>query len=576
MQTLFDFLNHGSESKLASSLRCNEIEIQILQTMLEDYFLDIQENSINVLIKKIFSPGSKSEIISYLPHFKHLLEIGYITESSFPPSDHTQAALLEILYLDVSLSSSFLRLVEGRDNELEEREITPYDDPLEYLKDQFLRISLLQKLAQEKPLTSHKTHHHIKNIEDRIQARLKITKTSIPLHKLISEQNLNPKEEILFFALLKEEYSGGNENLHDMNRLIELISQDEYDKIKNRALLDDHSTLLEKKLLDYDELINPFGGFSRTFYIREEVLQKIIHPKSYQKQNRISLQTLVNEQEIFELLDPKVGLESVIMPQSTREIFNTLLHQATPQVASLLKSWGIKDKKSIDAKIIFYGASGTGKTYSALALAKSLKRQVLSLDCSKVLSMYVGESEKNVRKIFDDYKNISKKLKNPPVLLLDEADQFLSLRGASGSGAEKMHNQMQNIFLEQIEKFEGILVATTNLIETIDSAFSRRFDYKIEFRAPNEEERRMLWEHKLPKNAHFKDKNNKPCSAKILARDLASYPISGAQIVMIVKNTAYVVALKDKPIFTYQDFIRQIQKELRSGFDGQKNLGFMQ
>ena len=70
--------------------------------------------------------------------------------------------------------------------------------------------------------------------------------------------------------------------------------------------------------------------------------------------------------------------------------------------------WGIKEKKQgVDARIIFYGPPGTGKTMTAYSLAKSLKRQVLSFDCSKILSMYVGESEKNVRKIFDTYKELT-------------------------------------------------------------------------------------------------------------------------------------------------------------------------
>ena len=136
---------------------------------------------------------------------------------------------------------------------------------------------------------------------------------------------------------------------------------------------------------------------------------------------------------------------------------------------------------------------------TAYSLAKSLKRQVLAFDCSKILSMYVGESEKNVRKIFDTFYELSEKTKSEPILLLNEADQFLSARSSGvTSGSEQMHNQMQNIFLEQIENFRGMLIATTNLLENIDKAFSRRFNYKIEFKRPNEAQRIELWEKMLP------------------------------------------------------------------------------
>ena len=118
--------------------------------------------------------------------------------------------------------------------------------------------------------------------------------------------------------------------------------------------------------------------------------------------------------------------------------------------------------------------------------------------------MYVGESEKNVRKIFDDFKELSKKAKVDPILLLNEADQFLSSRTQGpGSSADKMHNQMQNIFLEQIEKFEGILIATTNLLGNIDKAFSRRFNHKIEFKKPGRKQRLRLWQFMLPEGADY-------------------------------------------------------------------------
>ena len=152
-----------------------------------------------------------------------------------------------------------------------------------------------------------------------------------------------------------------------------------------------------------------------------------------------------------------------------------LLKQLDKSVVARLKEWGIKSRRGIDAKILLYGSAGTGKTMTAISLAKSLKKRVLSFDCSKILSKYVGESEQNVRKIFDTYKELCQKTKSEPVLLLNEADQFLSSRsGGAGGGSEKMHNQMQNIFLEQIERFDGILIATTNFLESLDVLLCKR------------------------------------------------------------------------------------------------------
>ncbi|MGK0255766.1 MAG: SpoVK/Ycf46/Vps4 family AAA+-type ATPase, partial [Arcobacteraceae bacterium] len=370
-------------------------------------------------------------------------------------------------------------------------------------------------------------------------------------------------------ALLKEEYAGGDESIRDMNSLVALVSTDDYEKIKYRSLLEESGNLISNNLIDYDEMLTPFGGINRNFYIPEEILYKISHPiKKQTRQRKIKLDMLIAEQEMFELIEPKKSLDDVVLNDKTKRTLDLLLQQVDKRVVDRLKKWGLKDKKKgIDARIIFYGAAGTGKTITALALAKSLKKQVLSFDCSKILSMYVGESEKNVRKIFDDYKELCVKTKSQPILLLNEADQFLSNR-VSGqiSGSDKMHNQMQNIFLEQIEKFDGILVATTNLLDNIDKAFSRRFNYKIEFLKPDDKQRKILWRKLIPEAL--------PLSDDFDIDKLSIAQLTGGQIELVIKNTAYKLAIMEEPIFTTSDFMDEILKEEKSMFDKDKKVGF--
>jgi SpoVK/Ycf46/Vps4 family AAA+-type ATPase len=182
--------------------------------------------------------------------------------------------------------------------------------------------------------------------------------------------------------------------------------------------------------------------------------------------------------------------------------------------------------------------------------------------------MYVGESEKNVRKIFDTFYEMREKTKTDPILLINEAAQFLGARSSGvTSGADQMHNQMQNIFLEQIENFRGMLIATTNLLENIDKAFSRRFNYKIEFKKPNEEQRVELWDKMLPSDA--------PYDKTIDKKELAKYSLTGGQINLIVKNTAYKVAVRSKAVFTQKDFIDEINREKDANFDSEKSMGFL-
>ena len=173
-----------------------------------------------------------------------------------------------------------------------------------------------------------------------------------------------------------------------------------------------------------------------------------------------------------------------------------------------------------------------------------------------------------MRKIFDTYADLTKQTKTEPILLLNEADQFLSSRSqGAGTSADQMHNQMQNIFLEQIEKFQGILIATTNLLENIDQAFSRRFNYKIEFKKPDQKQRVTLWKMMLPKNAPYEEGFD--------VEKLASYPLTGGQINLIVKNTAYQVAARKEGSFKLEDFIGEIKKERSGSFEGEKSMGFI-
>ncbi|RLA59207.1 MAG: AAA family ATPase, partial [Epsilonproteobacteria bacterium] len=498
MKHLIDFIDAKNVGKTSifEHLKCTKGEASLIQYICKRYVAGLEEVSVLEILQDNF-PSENYLYLKNLTLMKNILDLGWITQVSFGQVKAYEASKLELLNTSVTPSIALLRLLEEGSLEIFLPEVKPYTDHLEYLQDQFDMVALLHKIATFKQgfadnsLSIGRLKNKLTLLTTRIQERVKMTKTPIVVEEFFKEKGLEEKEKRIFLALLKEEYSGGEGQFRDMNTLIELISFDEYEKIKNRALLEDGAKLITDDIIDYEEILNMFGGVSRSFYLQEEVMQRIIHPKKSKKVTKLKLDALVQEQAIFEYLKTTTTLDDVVLHPKTRETLNNLVKQVDKEVFKKLKNWGIKDKhKGIDARIIFYGPAGTGKTMTAMSMAKTLKKPILAFDCSKILSMYVGESEKNVRKIFDDFKDLSKKAKVEPILLLNEADQFLSSRSeGAGSSADKMHNQMQNIFLEQIEKFEGILIATTNLLGNIDKAFSRRFNYKIEFKKPGKKQR---------------------------------------------------------------------------------------
>jgi len=558
------------EADIFPHLKCSQEEAKILQYIVKKH-IEGSESLVYVVLNDLYNKN-KYEYIEKLPLIKNLLHLGWLSISSLFETKSIDVPTLELINSSVTLSPSFQKLLEEGSLEVDLPKLTAYNDHLEYLRDQFSRIEIYQKIATirenypDNSLSIDRLKNRLKLLENRIAERVLTTSNKLTVEELFKEYNLKHKEQIIFLALLKEEYSSELDSLREMSNLINLISENDYEKIKNRSLLEEGATLIEKEIIDYDEMLTAFGGVTRSFFIEEDVLQKIMHPNKTKTTKKITIDTLIKEQDIFELVTPKTNLSDVVLNPKTRELLDSVLKQVDKKVAKRLKEWGIKTNSNVDAKLIFYGPPGTGKTMTAYSLAKSLKRKVLSFDCSKILSMYVGESEKNVRKIFDTYYDLTKKSKSHPILLLNEADQFLSSRSSGGSGAEKMHNQMQNIFLEQIEKFSGILIATTNLLETIDPAFSRRFDYKIEFEKPNFSQRLELWKKMLPKVALE--------SGKIDIEKLANHELSGGQISVVIKNTAIKVAIKDEPRFENIDFLEEIQREKKGTFGEEKKMGF--
>lgn len=570
MEKLKNFLSlkNIEDTQIYKELKCAKNEALILRELCRNYVVSISSINAFTLLSTIFG-NDKYLYLDALEDLKKLIERGFVNQnSSFfksLESNKTQTLTLALLQSELSLSEYFLEFLEAKPRlNFEKQEA--YADYLEYLKDEFVRIQLYERLSFiQKNAYNSEIRNQIKLYEKHIKERLKKSKFYNVLADIFKEYNLEHKEQIIFLALLKEEYALSNESSisREMNSLLSLISENDLERHKNKKLLQENAPLLN--LIEYDEYLNAFGDISKSFFIIDEILQRIINfePKQSKK---IKIESVLKDQDIFELIEPSADINDIIMPENTKELLENILKQQDKKVLERLHSWDIKSNKNIEAKIIFYGPAGTGKTMSALAMAKSMKKSVLSFDCSKILSKWVGESEQNVRKIFDTYKNIVQTCKQSPILLLNEADQFLSTRVDGSSGSDKMHNQMQNIFLEQIERFSGVIIATTNFLESLDSAFSRRFDYKIEFKKPDFKDRLKIWEKFLPKKALFE----KDFDINILS----NYELSGAQILMVVKNTALKVAVSQDGVFKMQDFIESIQKELNSSFDKSKIVGF--
>jgi SpoVK/Ycf46/Vps4 family AAA+-type ATPase len=212
---------------------------------------------------------------------------------------------------------------------------------------------------------------------------------------------------------------------------------------------------------------------------------------------------------------------------------------------------------------LFYGKPGTGKTETVNMLARKTGRDIMLVDIAETKSCWFGESEKQIKQVFDRYRAFVKVNNPAPILLFNEADAVISKRKDAGAGnVAQTENAMQNIILQEMETLDGIMIATTNLTQNLDSAFERRFLYKIEFEKPSLEARTAIWQAQIPELSE--------ADAQALAE---RFDFSGGQIENIARKRA-VDSILDGGGLDLQTLTAYCRDETLNNADSGKRIGF--
>ncbi len=322
-------------------------------------------------------------------------------------------------------------------------------------------------------------------------------------------------EILVLFIFMAHLYVRNNDDAINFNDIEDLYDDDDIPCWISRRLRSRNGELFSKKLIENtnEDGMARSDSFKLTDFAKTELLAELnLAQVGKSQKGLIMASDLVEKKLIYnEAEDAQVSeLASILTPDRFAKVQQRMV------------SAGMRTGFCC----LFYGAPGTGKTETVYQLARLTGRNILRVDVDKIKSCWVGESEKNIKALFDRYRSICRNSDVAPILLFNEADAVLGVRMEGASRAvDKMENSIQNIILQEMESLDGIMIATTNLTTNLDKAFERRFLYKIKYAKPTAAARTRIWKVMLPEL--------RTDQAKHLAN---LYDLSGGEIENIVRR----------------------------------------
>jgi SpoVK/Ycf46/Vps4 family AAA+-type ATPase len=233
-------------------------------------------------------------------------------------------------------------------------------------------------------------------------------------------------------------------------------------------------------------------------------------------------------------LEPIATWDDIVLPDAER----TLLEQISSQVrqrSRVYDDWGFRQKmnRGLGISTLFAGQSGTGKTMAAEVIANQLALNLYRIDLSAVVSKYIGETEKNLRRLFDAAED------GGAILFFDEADALFGKRSEVRDSHDRYANIEVSYLLQRMEAYRGLAILATNLKSALDHAFLRRLRFIVNFPFPGAEERRAIWQRAFPPETPL---------GKLDFDRLARLSLTGGSIHNIALNAAFLAARAGTPV----------------------------
>lgn len=264
----------------------------------------------------------------------------------------------------------------------------------------------------------------------------------------------------------------------------------------------------------------------------EKNLTPALLPQKLWSACRVQSRTTLSD--LAQRLDTQAGWDDLVLPEAQLHILKELLAQVR-QRATVYETWGMGGKtgRGLGLSVLFAGPSGTGKTLAADVLAHGLGLDLYRIDLSAVVSKYIGETEKNLRRVFDSAET------SGAVLLFDEADALFGKRSEVKDSHDRYANIEVGYLLQRMEAYRGLAILTTNLKDALDAAFLRRIRYIVRFPFPDAAQRAEIWRRSFPAQT--------PTQGLDYLK-LAQLGVAGGNIRNIALNAAFLAADAQEPV----------------------------
>ena len=369
-----------------------------------------------------------------------------------------------------------------------------------------------------------------------------------PFVKSINKLRLNNNDRMILTHFCRH-LAIHNEAVLSADNLVFLLKEDHEKKWLTDTLELGKHIFQKRKLIEYDF---DDGFEDRSNYrLRARAIKRLLKGfKIKTKDKPVASDVIISKH----IVEKELFYDGKTISQ-VKELEGLLSEENFKNVRERMKS----QKMRCGFACVFYGSPGTGKTETVLQIARKTGRNILQVNISEIKSCWVGESEKNIKGIFDRYREQVRRTKVTPILLFNEADAVIGKRREGAENAvDKMENSIQNIILQEMETLDGIMIATTNLEQNMDKAFERRFLYKIKFNKPSLEARSSIWKSMIPALSHD--------DCTLLA---SKYDFSGGQIENIARHYAVNTVLHGEDenrldsLYAYCDGEKFEKKECR-------------